>query len=227
MSVENDSNMSPDMNQQFQNYYPAPPIQEVRVGFGKRFGVYLLDGLIVLLLAGILSMVLPVKETFLWKNYQAEMDKQTAQMEEQMGENQEAMDMAMGFTETMGVFTILISLVSILYSLVEFFTGASPAKHMFGIVAAQPNGAPGNTALWGTRWFIKHSSTVLSVLGIILGVSILGTIGSLVALVFIVGCFFALGEEKQALHDKIAKTAVFHKEDVANMQVQPIAAATV
>jgi len=44
------------------NYYPAPPIQELRVGFGKRLGVYLLDLLMVLLLGGILSMVVPVKD---------------------------------------------------------------------------------------------------------------------------------------------------------------------
>jgi len=204
-------------NQNFQNYYPTPPIQELRVGFGKRFGAYLVDFLIILLLGGILSAVVPIKETSLWKNTQEQFDAERQKLEDQ-GRSEEEIEMGMKFAEGAAMIGIIASFVALLYSLVELFTGASPAKHMFGIIAAHANGAPGNLPLWGARWFIKTSGSILSVIGVLTAVELFGTIGTILSVVIFIGCFFALGQEKQALHDKIAKTAVFHKEDVANMQ---------
>ena len=37
---------------------------------------------------------------------------------------------------------------------------------------------------------------------------------ALVGLLIFVGCFFALTEAKQAIHDKLVKTAVFRKSDL-------------
>jgi uncharacterized RDD family membrane protein YckC len=37
----------------------------------------------------------------------------------------------------------------------------------------------------------------------------------LVSLVFFFGCFAALGDKRQALHDIIGKTAVYKKSDIA------------
>ncbi|MES2765477.1 MAG: RDD family protein [Bacteroidota bacterium] len=213
-------------NQNFQNNYPAPPIQELRVGFGKRFGAYLVDILFIALLSGIISFALPIKDTFLWKEVGVGLEKQRTEMEEK-GMPDDQIDMSIGIAETFAQIGILAGIVGLLYSLVELFTGSSPAKHIFGIIAAHENGTQGNLGLWGARWFIKSSSSILSVIGMLAGVELLGTTGSIVGVLFLVGCFFALGEEKQALHDKIAKTAIFHKEDIANMQEQPIAAATV
>ena len=40
------------------------------------------------------------------------------------------------------------------------------------------------------------------------------TVGQVWGLVIFIGCFFVLGAKRQAIHDLIAKTAVFKKSDI-------------
>jgi len=56
------------------------------------------------------------------------------------------------------------------------------------------------------RWTLKNSGKLLTF--------ILPGISSIAWMVFYFGCFAALGEKKQALHDRIAKSAVYKKADI-------------
>ena len=44
------------------------------------------------------------------------------------------------------------------------------------------------------------------------GIEMLGTVGVGLGLIVFIGCFFALGSGKQALHDMVLKTAVYPKD---------------
>ena len=105
-------------------------------------------------------------------------------------------------------------LCAVLYGLIEGLSGASPGKMILAIKIGTENSmsAERNTLL--TRYALKTSSSIIGLLALILSVEILNTIGTVVGLIVFIGCFFALGAAKQALHDKIAHTAVYPEETI-------------
>jgi uncharacterized RDD family membrane protein YckC len=102
-----------------------------------------------------------------------------------------------------------------LYSLIEAFTGASPGKMLLRIKVGTADGRRGSPALYVKRWAIKYSGTLLGLLGALPGLHAVSLLAPAAGLVIFVGCFLALGEKRQALHDLGAATAVFRKADLA------------
>ena len=76
-----------------------------------------------------------------------------------------------------------------------------------GLQVAREDGSAGDTKLYFLRWALKNSGSILQFF--------LPGLSTLVSLVFFFGCFAALGEKKQALHDIIAKTAVYKKDEIS------------
>ena len=109
---------------------------------------------------------------------------------------------------------VVLPLTYVVYYLIEGLTGITLGKLILGIKVANQDGTVAATGSLITRWAVKASGNILTLLGGILSISILGTIGGLLGLVIFIGCFFALGAKKQALHDLVAKTAVFKKSDI-------------
>ena len=103
-----------------------------------------------------------------------------------------------------------------LYSLIEAFTGASPGKMCLGLSVGNADGRRGSAARFVKRWAIKYSGTLLGLLGAIPGLHILGLLAPAAGLIVFVGCFLALGDRRQALHDLGAATAVFRKADLVS-----------
>lgn len=185
------------------------PIEEKRVGFGKRFGGYFIDAVILILLSIIFSAVGssfidPYVETL---------------VQEQLANNPNA-DQMPEFVETITRYSMTIgfvgNIVGMLMSLMELLTGASPGKMILRMQIAHPDGKRGNIGLWAPRWLLKQFAGILSLVSMFLGMKILGTVGSILGVVFFFGCFFALSQKKQALHDIIAKTAIFNNEDITD-----------
>lgn len=116
---------------------------------------------------------------------------------------------ATGLFGAMAGILVTMVLVGVFYPLIEGFTGWSPAKRLLGLEIGTADGevAPLQTLL--TRYAVKNASMLVGFIGIITGISILGTAGSLLAVVVTVGCLMALMAPRQALHDRIAGTAVF------------------
>ena len=79
---------------------------------------------------------------------------------------------------------------------------------------ANQDGTNATTNILFLRTFLKNISSVLSLIAIILAIPLVKTIGSFFGFIIFIGCFFALGSNKQAIHDMIAKTAVFKIADL-------------
>ena len=101
-----------------------------------------------------------------------------------------------------------------IYTIIEAFTGASPAKMILGYKVANSDGTGGDISLYLKRWAIKNVSSFLYMLAFVTGLIFLFPLGSILGFVMFLGCFLALGDDKQALHDKIAKTAIYNKRDI-------------
>lgn len=102
-----------------------------------------------------------------------------------------------------------------LYSLIEAFTGASPGKMLLKLRVGTADGRRGSPALYVRRWAIKYSGTLLGLVGAVPGLQVVGLLAPAAGAIIFVGCFFALGDRRQALHDLGAATAVYRQADLA------------
>ncbi|MBS1771613.1 MAG: RDD family protein [Bacteroidetes bacterium] len=170
-----------------------------RIGFGMRFGAVLIDGIIISAIAFILGMIGLAGGSMLGAAAGAAAG-QTA-------------DSALGggIAGAIMGFIAGATIAAFLYSLLEAFTGYTLGKLMLGIRVKNEDGTEGNTGLYLKRWAIKNIGTVCNIAAMVTGVGFISSIGGLLGFVMFIGCFFALGDKRQALHDTIAKTAVFRK----------------
>ena len=106
-----------------------------------------------------------------------------------------------------------IGAISFLIMIMEGITGQTPAKMFLGIINANQNGTRANTIVLSLRTFLKNISSIFSLL-FVLGISIIGKIGSFLGFIIFIGCFFVLGSNKESIHDMLAKTAVFNKSEI-------------
>ncbi len=175
-------------------YMPPQDPYALRVGFGKRLGAYVLDFVFLIIISVVTPLVLGMQQP-----------PPSADMDPSM-----MMDLIMsGMQMQLPAYLIMLA-----YMLVEAVTGASIGKHILRIVVAHDDRQQGAISLFTVRWAIKNLSFIIFLLGVIMGSMIVVFISLLPSLIFFIGCFFALGEKKQALHDMLAKTAIFHKTDV-------------
>jgi len=202
--------MSTDLPVGYNGMEPAEiPIEEKRVGFGKRLGATLLDGLIVGLIAVIVSLALgSTLDTYV--------DGLITKQLEEIPNAADMPELAINMMRYGIMFGVVAGGLGLLLSLVELFMGASIGKMILGIAIAKENGARGNITVWGIRWILKQSSGILSFIGTILAIKAISNISSVIGLAYLVGCFFVLGVKRQALHDTISKTAVYEKEDITD-----------
>lgn len=177
----------------------SQPNYNDRIGFGPRFGSLLIDIVIISIIAFILGMMGLASGGILGAAAGAG-----------IGGDAES---AIGGSVIGGIMGFIAGaiLASFIYSLLEAFTGLTVGKILLGIRVKNENGTEGNTSLYLKRWAIKNINTLCGVAAWITGVSFISTIGGLCGLAIFIGCFFALGEKRQALHDIIAKTAVYKK----------------
>lgn len=185
------------------------PIEEKRVGFGKRLGAVIIDGIIVLLLSVIIGLALS-------STIDPFVDELVTKQLEEMPSGTELPEFMSSFMHYSVLFGVVGGAIGLVYSLMELLTGASVGKMILGIVIAHENGKRGNITVWSIRWILKQSSGILSFIGTVLAMKMLSNISGLIGLAYLVGCFFVLGAKRQALHDMISKTAVFEKEDITD-----------
>jgi len=100
-------------------------------------------------------------------------------------------------------------LISVLYALVEAFTGASPGKMILKIKIANVDGTEAASDVYLKRFGIKNVGSILGLVAAITGIELLGTIGAVLGMIIFLGMFLVFGANKQALHDVLAKTAVY------------------
>ena len=174
---------------------------ETRIGFGKRLGALLLDCVIVAVLVVVLGGMV------------GGMLGLTAGSVMGASGGGDAASGAMGgamLGSIMGM-SAAAAVIGLAYFLLEGFTGYTVGKLLLGIRIANEDGTQAAVPTLLSRWAVKNINFLLTVVATITGISALTTLGKLGGLVVFVGCFMALGMSRQALHDRILKTAVYPK----------------
>ena len=179
-----------------------------RIGFFPRLGALVIDWIFGGVFASVLSAIFGVLGLGAGGALGLAVDD-IAEMEDAL----EAAGIGAGIGVIIGVIVGLV-IGYFLYSLIEAFTGASPGKMVLGFKVGNEDGSAGDSSLYLKRWVIKNASSVFSILTLITGLAFLQPIGSLIGIVMFFGCFLAFSEDHQALHDKIAKTAIYNKQDL-------------
>lgn len=180
----------------------------VRAEFGIRLGCYSLDSLANWILTlGVLFLTLKLSGG--WGDGR-ELFAQLAR--DQVSE--ETMIRTLFSSNVFLKFTVagyMAGLVSILYRIVEVFFPYSPAKYFLGLKIALPDGSSIPLVDRIFRAFVKNFWFTASILGLIFPSLILEIFCTLISLTLFLGCFVALGENRRALHDYIAGSAVYYQ----------------
>lgn len=190
-------------------------IEDVRIGFGSRFGAAIIDVVLVSVLAFILG---PTIGAMIGAGaVGSEVGMPTG------GTSDE--DMARGLAVGAGALggalaglVLAIPILGSLYFLMEAITGFTLGKLMLGIQIANEDGSKAEIKDLMIRFGIKNLGLVLGLIGGLTGLGIFNKVSPVASLIILIGCFFVLGAAKQAIHDKVAKTAVFLRRDLAQMQ---------
>lgn len=105
-----------------------------------------------------------------------------------------------------------IPVAGVVIAMWEASTGAALGKLALGIKIKSADGSLASFNQRLIRSLFKYNAQVLGLVAIVTGVEAIGTVGNIGILVVIIGCLLVLGGEKQALHDKLAGTAVYPKD---------------
>ena len=162
-----------------------------RKGFGIRFVAYLIDLVIMIfVIGGFVSLIIAGSFTV------------------SMGTPNTTAGQA-ATAGAMRTATILGTLLALGYASLEIFMAQSVGKMLLKLKIADQSGAPAPMNQLITRYAIKYSASLIGLIVAITGIAVLGWLQTAVGLVIFVGCFLAFGQARQALHDMLAKTAVF------------------
>ena len=158
-----------------------------RVGFGRRLGALIIDVLIVLILTWIVQAVTGTKGA-----------------SPGSGDGHPP-----GLTQMVAGIGLPAALLQLLYWLIEGLTGASPGKRILKMRIGDATGASASPETLILRMLIKQINVLTTFLVALTGSHLLVWIGLTGGVIVLFGCFLALGAGKQALHDRIVRTAVF------------------
>ncbi len=168
---------------------------EERIGFGLRLGAYLID-VVAILVAGLIVGAL------LGGVFGAGAGAAVAG-----GETGGA---ALGgfFGALLGAM-IGVYLLSVGWIVWEGVTGAALGKMLLRIRIKSDDATKATPDKLLLRAGVKYSASLLGLVAALTGVALIANLSGLAGLIVFVGCFFVLGENRQAFHDTIAKTAVY------------------
>lgn len=176
---------------------------ENRIGFGKRFGAVLIDGILCGIIAffggaaigGMLGAVAGAPTT----------SPATPMTSDQVS--------TMMGGAIAGAFMGFVA-IALAYSLLEGFTGWTLGKLIVGIQIGNQDGTRASVGQLLMRWALKNSNGILTILAVFTGIALLKTVGTLAGLAIFVGFFFIFASSKQGFHDMIAKTAVYKRSQL-------------
>ena len=109
---------------------------------------------------------------------------------------------------------IAAGLIGPFYGLIEGLTGRSPGKLLTGLRVVDEAGQVPPLGTLLVRYLVKSSSSLIAFAAVFVGAKALDLVSQIVAWGIILGFFLVLTKSRQALHDKIAGTAVMRKRDV-------------
>jgi uncharacterized RDD family membrane protein YckC len=198
----------------------------IRVGFGKRFAAWLIDHMLIGVVAAVLFFAVGERNLSFFAALDGNGTEQLLSGDEQADEDDEAAALSEALEEQLGVSLNALSIVSginillfTLYSLLEVLMGATLGKRWLGIMIASSDGVAATGRTLALRWLWKNGSYCATMVASVWAV--LGTLGGLWSLLMMIGCLGVLGSSKQAFHDVLTATAVFHRVDVVGIENNP------
>jgi len=105
----------------------------------------------------------------------------------------------------------------------EAWWGATPAKRLLGLRVGTAEGVAASRQRLLGRWALKNAAILTALLSIIAGTTVprlgipLAMLSNLFGAVMLAGCFIAMGDDHQALHDILAGTAVYRRAGLAEV----------
>ena len=196
--------MLPDANQ---NPFTNNPYQW-RIGFGRRFGAYMIDIVFYTLFLLVALFVTGIAEEMM------EMIPAGADATQIMLEID-------GFTEFVASRLLPLSLaITFVYYSLEVVFGQTVGKMLLGIIIGTDNKKFASYSQLFVRFAIKNLSSFMKLLFVLTAISFVEILSNVVSFVIVFGFLFVFGLKKQALHDTIAKTAVYFKDELQQFDKQ-------
>lgn len=196
-----------EYNDIMSQYYGENFDKSLRISFLKRLGAFVIDGLFLSLISIIILLNVPEVQTFL-SEYMAL--AQTGDFNELMNFINE--NFKNDTLTKYALITTLINLIVIIFT--ETYFAASPGKILLKIKIANVDRTMSSMQTLLIRSTIKNSANVIKIIFYITSISLIDSISTLISIVIFIGCLMALRENRQALHDSIAKTTVYDVEDI-------------
>jgi uncharacterized RDD family membrane protein YckC len=186
-----------------------PLAKEDRVDFWTRLGAYLLDVLFIIIAGVIIGLAIgDLLAPVLFGGQVSNMEEQFSQMARiNPAINDMPFDMFTMMNKIMSI-AAGTTIAGIILLILEGALGQSIGKMLLKIKNTDVYGNRAEPkALW-IRSLCKYGSSVLGIIGGMTGLMVVSTLGSIWGLVIFVGYFLVFMDNRQAIHDMIAKTIV-------------------
>ncbi len=99
-----------------------------------------------------------------------------------------------------------------IYTLLEAFTGATAGKMILGMQIGDADGTKANLGQLFLRYAFKNIMFISSIIAGFIGIALIQNVGTILGVIWFIGCFLALTQSRQALHDKLLHTAVYPRK---------------
>ena len=182
----------------------SPHSKNERIGFGRRLGAYMLDVLIVMVCGTIVGLIIGDQ---LYPLFFGKQMGQFNQLSDQLGGKFTV------FFQKMMEITSGISVTGLILFILEGAFGQSFGKWILKIINTNVDGSPASPSQLWLRSFLKYGASILSLIGGYTGIIYIGWIGSLWSFVIFIGFFLVFTDNKQTIHDMLAKTVVSRKKN--------------
>ena len=176
-----------------------------RVGFAKLLGAAVLDWIYLWFITLVLDLI---------TDYAADTSQFFYNIMEAKQNPENMQGVIMSFLHTNQLSLLVGFLIPGIYYLLEVFLGASLGKMTLGIQIADSNRHAASNAKLLIRYLLKHIAVFIQIVWILTFINELMILMFLCMTVIYLGFFLTLGKNKQAVHDILSNTAVYHRRDV-------------
>ena len=203
----------PEEEQKYYEQINQVPVQykdtDYRIGFGRRLGAALIDSAIILV---VISIIFYLDGLFSDLGYLIEQGKNS--MGNQALMEQYQTEFSLKHKDTF----LFANIIILIYYSLEIFIGASLGKIFLELRIALVDRKQATIASLFLRYIFKYLHVILAVFVFMTLSGLIDVISQIFSLLLIIGFFFTLGEKRQAFHDMLSGTAVYHKSDIKSQE---------
>jgi len=187
-------------------------ITSERIGFWLRAGAYLIDIVFVFLFGYVLTLF--VGDFFLdlfFGNQIADMNEQMNEIQHLSPKSNQFINPFMSIVKSWMSISAGAAFAGLILVVLEGIFGQSVGKFILGIKVTDLDG--GNLPsqkLW-LRSGLKYGNNIIALIGSVSGLMAISVLGSFWGMAIFVGFFLTFMDNKQTIHDMIAKTVVSKK----------------